>query len=84
MGAYVIFYPAAQLKMLVGCFLVPISAAVYLTVWFLFQLVYSGLSLSYGDADVAWLAHVGGFAFGMGIAYLVKTYNLCQKQSLTN
>ncbi len=73
MGAYVIFYPKARLRLFCICRVVSIPACAYLTIWFLFQLLYGAISLSYDAVyGVAWLAHIGGFIFGILIAYFIK------------
>lgn len=76
MGAYSVFYPNAKLKMLIFYHLVPVPASIYLSIWFLMQISYSVIAFQSGDYGVAWLAHVGGFVFGMAAAYLVKKCRL--------
>jgi membrane associated rhomboid family serine protease len=67
LGAYFVLLPHARVVTLLFGFLpVPISAVVFLGLWFLFQLWQSGFSLTRPDAGggVAFAAHVGGFLFG--------------------
>jgi membrane associated rhomboid family serine protease len=70
MGAYLVLHPHARIHSLVllGFYLttVEVPALVYLGIWFLMQLLNSG-----GGGGVAWWAHIGGFAFGVGIVCLV-------------
>jgi membrane associated rhomboid family serine protease len=66
MGAYFVLHPRARITVLILFFFIMIRefpAKFVLGLWFLIQILMSTLKLSSGD-DVAWLAHVGGFAFG--------------------
>jgi membrane associated rhomboid family serine protease len=68
LGAYFVLLPHARVVTLLFGFLpVPISAVLFLGLWFLFQLWQGGFSLTHPDAGggVAFAAHVGGFVFGM-------------------
>lgn len=58
LGAYAVLFPTHQVLSLVGWFMLPVPAALFLAVWFLGQF---GL----GGTNVAWEAHVGGFVFGL-------------------
>lgn len=73
MGAYCVLYPQARLQVLVFCRIIWIPASIYLTSWFLFQILYSIITLSSNAYyRIAWVAHVGGFIFGMLTAYIMK------------
>jgi membrane associated rhomboid family serine protease len=68
LGAYFVLLPHARVVTLLFGFLpVPLSAMIFLGVWFLFQLWQGGFSVTRPDAGggVAFAAHVGGFVFGM-------------------
>lgn len=58
LGAYAVLFPGHRVLSLVGWFVVPVPAALFLGVWFLAQF---GL----GGTNVAWEAHAGGFLFGL-------------------
>jgi len=69
MGAYIVLYPHARVNVLVPIFIIwtvfQMSALAVLGLWFLYQFLI-GLQDAGGDATaVAWLAHVGGFLFGL-------------------
>ena len=67
LGAYFVLLPHARVVTLLFGFLpVPISAVVFLGLWFVFQLWQSGFSVTRPDSGggVAFAAHVGGFLFG--------------------
>jgi membrane associated rhomboid family serine protease len=72
MGAYLVLHPNAKLKMLIYCYIIPVPASIYLTVWFLLQVAYSSTSAFLDDQGIAWLAHAGGFAFGALVGWLKK------------
>jgi membrane associated rhomboid family serine protease len=68
LGAYFVLLPHARVVTLLFGFLpVPISALLFLGLWFLFQLWQSGFSLTHPQSGggVAFAAHVGGFLFGV-------------------
>lgn len=70
MGAYLVLFPRALvftwLAFLIIVF-VPIPAFAVMVLWFSWQFI--------GDnAGVAWVAHVGGFAFGVLVAWLARNH----------
>lgn len=77
MGAYFLFYPRAKVLTLVPIFFfiqfIELPAYVFLGFWFFLQFI-SGTAL--GEASsVAWWAHIGGFAFGALVAFLMGGLN---------
>ena len=60
MGAYVVLFPRHRVLTLVFFYLVAIPSAIFLAIWFATQFLLAG-----GDSNVAWEAHVFGFAFGV-------------------
>jgi membrane associated rhomboid family serine protease len=72
LGAYLILYPKARVLALVPFIfffrLVALPASLFLGVWILLQFLYLGT----GSAGVAWLAHIGGFATGVGFGLWAK------------
>ena len=76
MGAYIVFYPRAQVLTLVPLivffFTVRLPAVVILGYWFVLQFLSGIGSLGVEQAGgVAVWAHVGGFLFGMLVAFIV-------------
>jgi len=67
MGAYVVWFPNAPIRTLVFYFLRDISAKWFLGIWFITQF------FTAANSGVAWMAHVGGFAFGAFVGLLVRT-----------
>lgn len=65
LGAYAVLFPGHQVLSLVGWFVIPIPAAIFLGLWFVAQF---GL----GGTNVAWEAHAGGFVFGLLVALVFR------------
>jgi membrane associated rhomboid family serine protease len=69
LGAYALLYPRARVVTLVFIVffvtLVRLPALVVLGAWFLFQLIDLSAQPNGGGGGVAYLAHIGGFAFGL-------------------
>jgi membrane associated rhomboid family serine protease len=66
MGAYLVLFPAHRIVSLVGWFLLPVPAALFLVFWFAAQF---GL----GGTNTAWEAHAAGFVFGAGISLFLRS-----------
>ena len=67
MGAYLVMFPRARIKVLfifIFITLVEMSAIAVLGLWFLYQFLL-GAQEAAGATQVAWMAHVGGFVFGV-------------------
>lgn len=65
LGAYAVLFPGHRVLTLVGWFLLPLPAILFLGFWFFAQFGLEGSS-------TAWEAHVGGFLFGMVIALVMR------------
>lgn len=78
LGAYFILFPRARITTLIflGFFirLVKLPAIFVLGLWVIFQVFYglSELSISGGEAGVAWFAHIGGFIGGIILIKLMS------------
>jgi len=81
LGAYVILFPYASIRTLVGIAVfwrvVHIPAMVMIGFWIVLQLLYGFLtvSASTGGAEtggVAWFAHIGGFLAGVVLLFLLR------------
>src|SRR5205823_13484691 len=74
LGAYLVLYPRASVYTWVPLFLgiVPISAVVWLALWFVLQLLSGVASLGVqSSGGVAFFAHVGGFVAGVVLVKLL-------------
>jgi membrane associated rhomboid family serine protease len=71
LGAYFALYPLSRVHTLVLWFRIRIPAWLYLGGWFLYQFIEGNYALVYpnsGGSGIAFLAHVGGFVFGVLVA----------------
>ena len=74
MGAYLLLYPKARVNVLVPIFIIftiiQMSALAVLLIWFAYQFIIAWQA-SAGVTQVAWMAHVGGFVFGLVAVFLL-------------
>ncbi|MEO8323659.1 MAG: rhomboid family intramembrane serine protease [Actinomycetota bacterium] len=68
MGAYLVLYPRARVNVIVPIFFIftvtQLSALIVLAFWFISQFFIGAQEVGTGGG-IAWMAHVGGFAFGV-------------------
>jgi len=74
LGAYIVLYPNARITTLVLFFPVRLSAWFFLGFWFVYQLIeVNGLNAATSEGGgVAFFAHIGGFAFGLLVAFALS------------
>ena len=78
LGAYLVLFPGARILSLVflGFFyqLIEVRAVFVLGFWFVLQLVdgIASLGLAGAEGGVAFFAHIGGFAAGVGMGLLIR------------
>ena len=65
LGAYAVLFPGHKVLSLLGWFVLPVPASVFLGIWFVIQLFFVG-------GNTAWEAHVGGFVFGFAITLFYR------------
>jgi membrane associated rhomboid family serine protease len=75
LGAYLVLFPRHKVLSLVFFFFVPVSAVLFLGIWFFSQF---GIT----DASVAWEAHVAGFLFGVVLTLLLRNRLLSRVNAL--
>ena len=63
MGAYLVCWPTARIKTII--FVGPVLLRKVEAIWLLLVWIGTQFLLVGGDSEVAWAAHVGGFAFGV-------------------
>ena len=70
MGAYLVLFPNAPVRTLIILYFIPLFRSIpakwLLGIWFVLQF-FTG-----ANSGVAWVAHVGGFLFGMLVAFLLR------------
>jgi len=69
LGAYLLLYPRAKILVFAFYMLLPLPAFLVLGLWIVMQVANLGGG---GESNIAWWAHVGGFAVGMGLVLLFK------------
>jgi membrane associated rhomboid family serine protease len=73
LGAYTLIYPTARIAIVTPILFFPVifhlPAAVYTTLWFVFQVAWgiADFSLAEDVGGIAWWAHAGGFAAGVAL-----------------
>lgn len=80
LGGYILLYPRSVVRsiLIFGPFLAvgSVAAAIMIGIWFLMQVFYSLVSIHVlnmaAQSDVAFVAHVGGFAFGIVVTWLIR------------
>ena len=79
LGAYLVYYPRAKvltlLIIIIFIEIIYLPAALYIVLWFLFQLLSGTFSMvSIHGGGVAWWAHIGGFLWGVLGAFLLYPF----------
>jgi len=76
MGAFLILYPTDRIKSILVIFIFVkitfIPAFLLIVVWFLTQLISAGQVTQVQSGGVAYLAHIGGFVYGVAMARLFQ------------
>jgi membrane associated rhomboid family serine protease len=74
LGAYILLFPGARVRVLMGRSVVPVPALVVIGLWIVLQFV-SGIGSIANTADtggIAYMAHIGGFAAGFVLTLLFR------------
>jgi membrane associated rhomboid family serine protease len=83
MGVHFVMLPLSKILVWIPpVFIIRIPAFVFLLLWFYVQYINAG---GQGSAHVAWWAHIGGFAAGIGwgIYVRIRTNNQCRARPRT-
>lgn len=73
LAAYLVLFPRARIWVLLFMRLpLRISAAWALIGWLVFQVISLMVDSGSGQMSVAWWAHIGGFATGLGVTWLLR------------
>src|SRR5581483_2744575 len=78
MGAYLVWFPSARVLTLLFFFFIFFAE---LPAWLLLLIWFGTQFLTSPDSGVAWMAHVGGFAFGVLLAALVRNTEWWRRRS---
>ncbi|MBN2039733.1 MAG: rhomboid family intramembrane serine protease [Spirochaetes bacterium] len=63
LGAYILMFPFAQLRVLFFIFRIKMPAVIFIVIWFVMQIF--GVLDTKSGSNVAWSAHISGFAAGV-------------------
>ena len=73
LAAYVLYFPGARvLTYIAPIFIVTIRAFIFIGYWILLQAFQAFLNIGVTGGGVAFFAHVGGFAMGFILAFLLR------------
>lgn len=76
LGAYILLFPQGKIEVMLGRNLTQMPALMVIGFWFVLQFISSFSTLaSTGDEEgggVAYMAHVGGFLFGLAMAFFFR------------
>lgn len=76
--AYMYLFPQSKVKVLLGQSITQVPALLVIGFWFFVQFVsqIGVLASTQGDADggVAYMAHIGGFIAGLGLAVILSKF----------
>jgi membrane associated rhomboid family serine protease len=76
MGAYMVWFPRAPILTLVFFFFIEIRASIWLAIWFVMQF-FTG-----PNSGVAYMAHIGGFVFGLVVAAALRNTDWWKQRTL--
>jgi membrane associated rhomboid family serine protease len=73
LGAYILLFPGAQVRVLMGRGVIPMPALVVIGLWIVLQLM-SGIGslANAAQTGVAYMAHVGGFVAGFILTFIFR------------
>jgi membrane associated rhomboid family serine protease len=76
MGAYMVWFPSAPILTLVLFFFIEVPAGIWLAIWFVSQFFIGP------NSGVAYMAHVGGFVFGLLVAAAVRNTDWWKRRTV--
>jgi membrane associated rhomboid family serine protease len=76
LAAYLVLFPANQVRVLVGFFVVTVPAIAMIGLWALIQFFngFAAISMSAQTGGVAYMAHIGGFVAGLVLAFVLRPF----------
>lgn len=77
MGAYAVWFPNAPIRTFIFVVLWNVKAKWWLAFWLVSQFFIGA------DSQVAWMAHVGGFVFGILVGLIVRGFSRAQHTAFT-
>jgi len=77
MGAYAVWFPNAPIRTFIVIVLWSVKAKWWLAFWLISQFFIGA------DSRVAWMAHIGGFVFGVLVGVLVRSSSAAKDRAFT-
>jgi membrane associated rhomboid family serine protease len=74
LGAYIVMFPLARVRVLMGFFVIPVPALIVIGLWIVLQFFYGIGSIGL-EGGVAYMAHVGGFVAGLIFSLIFRPKN---------
>ena len=75
MGAYMVWFPRAPILTLILFFFIEVPAGIWLALWLISQFFIAP------ESGVAYMAHIGGFVFGLAVAAVVGRTDWWRRRS---
>ena len=73
LASYLVMFPQGRVNVLMGRIITPLPALIVIGLWFVIQFFSGIASISTTDTGgVAYMAHIGGFAAGFVLTYLLR------------
>ena len=76
LGAYILFFPAHKISVLIGQSIARMPALIVIGIWFFLQFISGVGSLASTSTQetggVAYMAHIGGFLAGLAVAFVFR------------
>jgi membrane associated rhomboid family serine protease len=76
LAAYLVLFPANRVRVLLGYFVTTVPAVAMIGLWALIQLAngFAATSMSAQTGGIAYMAHIGGFAAGLILAFVLRPF----------
>jgi membrane associated rhomboid family serine protease len=75
LGAYILLFPYRKIRVMLGYGITEMPSLIVIGLWFVLQLFSGAGSIVASTADtggVAFMAHIGGFIFGVVLAFILR------------
>jgi membrane associated rhomboid family serine protease len=83
LGSYFFLFPTATISVLIGNRVVALPSWMFLACWFVFQFFMTAVDSTATATQVAWIAHVSGFAVAVVFTALLVRVKLVQRPTLS-
>ncbi len=76
LAAYLVLFPRNRVRVLIGYFVTSVPAVLMIGLWAVIQFVngFGATGVNAQSGGVAYMAHIGGFIAGLGLAFLLRPF----------